>query len=336
MKRSNRKVNLNPDIFFDQHVMEKMSKKKYTSFQDNVDEFILEKGKNIYHQMFTPFGLWEFAGFTSKEILKMQYKDKELSEYQLESYKELEKDDFISTLKKQIQMKITKPLLIEKLKEKKKRESNYLNLRGKTYIENYENNVNSIYEDLVHHLLLDRISQVNISKFSLKDRERFVTLFTQIVMEEIICQRRIMGSFRLICKIHQEIKKGSVQKGELNKQSEVFNVIKQMTNITNRLKPIGDFVDCELVHLAFFGSKNHICHCYTTDEENLIKDRLIFYCIFINFFIWLFFEYTKLNGEPPSYIEKKYNKPEWRCGKIFILNKETGEKIKKNFCSENI
>ena len=316
-------------LFFDQNVMEKMSKKRHKSFQNNVDKLILEKDTKVYHQIFTPFGLWEFAGFSLKKALTIQYKGKKLGEYNFQSYEELHTDKFILDLEQQIRNKFTKSVLIEKLKTKKIKDIEYLSSGGRKYIEEYEKRIESIYEGLVHNLLLDRISQINTSRFSMESREKFINLLTRSAMEQIICQRRVIGAFRFICKLHQELKRRQAQSGELNEKPETSNVIEQMTNITNSLKPTGDLVDCELIHLAFFGSNNNICHCYTTDDGVLIKKRLEFYCVFMNFLIWLFFEYTKINNKPPFTIAQKYCKPEWRCGKVFILNKSTGEKITK-------
>ena len=43
----------------------------------------------------------------------------------------------------------------------------------------------------------------------------------------------------------------------------------------------------------------------------------------------MFFEYPKLNKTPFSQIAKNNKYPDWKCGKVFIVNRETGEKIKK-------
>ena len=79
-------------------------------------------------------------------------------------------------------------------------------------------------------------------------------------------------------------------------------------------------MDCELVHLAFFGSDDKYCYCYTTDDEETIEDRLILYCKSVDYFIKWYFDHEKFN---------QYKRPQWRCGKVFILDKNTGEKIKK-------
>ena len=99
-------------IFFDHCVMNKMSKNKYKSFQDNVNTLLKKGGDNI-QQKFTPFGSLEFARLTLKKILKIQYKGKLLKEYPFKSYKEFE-DEFTPFLKEQIQIKITKNYLKEK------------------------------------------------------------------------------------------------------------------------------------------------------------------------------------------------------------------------------
>lgn len=180
---------------------------------------------------------------------------------------------------------------------------------------------------MINSLFLDQLSQINISQLSLKDRDKFIILCMNKAME-IICQKQIMGSLRLISKIAPEIKITQDKTGEFS--GDCFDIDKQKRKIAKRLKPNRDFVDCELIHLAFFGANDNIFHCYTTDNETEIKQRLFFYCRYINFFIWFFFKYTKLNDMPPSFIARKYsNPPEWRYGTVFILDKKTGEKIKE-------
>ena len=305
--------------------MNNMSKNQYESFQDNVNGLVREEGDNI-QQKFTPFGLLEFAGLTLKQILKIQYKGKLLKEYPFKSYKEFE-DDFTPFLKEQIQIKITKNYLKEKLVEKQQRDLKYLNQRGISYIKKYTEIIDAIHDNLINSLFLDQLSQVNISQLSLKDRDKFIILCMNKAIE-IICQKQIMGSLRLISKIAPEIKITQDKTGEFS--GDCFNIDKQKRKIAEGLKPNRDFVDCELIHLAFFGANDNIFHCYTTDNETEIKERLFFYCRYINFFIWLFFKYTKLNDMPPSFIARKHsNPPEWRYGTVFILDKKTGEKIKE-------
>ena len=180
---------------------------------------------------------------------------------------------------------------------------------------------------MIHNLFLDRLSQINISQLSSEDKDKYIILCMNKIIE-IICQKRIMGSLRLICKIAPEIKIIQDKTGEFS--NNAFDIDEQKRKITERLKPNRDFVDCELIHLAFFGSNDNIFHCYTTDNETEIEERLFFYCKYINFFIWLFFEYTKINNKSPSFIAREYgNPPKWRYGKVFVLNKKTGEKIKE-------
>ena len=295
-----------PYIFFDQNVREKMSKKKYKSFQNNVNELAGQRT-----QRFTAFGLLEFAGLRKEEVFDIQYKDKKLSEYPFHSYEEICKS--ISNLKNLIYRKITKNFLKEKLKQKRTMDLEYLNREGLNYIDKYITSIETIYDGLIDNLFLDRLSQINISKLSPEDKKRIINKFAHDVVG-IICQKRNMGGFRLICKIFKE-KRGQIVEGETSKIIE-----KQIITICEKLKSSGDLMDCELVHLAFFGSNNKHCHCYTTDSEAIITSRLILYCKSIDYFIKWHFDCEKLNV---------YRRPEWRCGKVFILNKETGDKIKK-------
>ena len=309
-----------PSIFFDQNIMEKMSKKRYYSFQNNVHELVIKK-RHGFIQQYTPFGLLEFAGLNKQEIFDIQYQGRCISEYPFRLYKEVDHNNFIYILKEQICKKITKSFLKEKLEEKKKREFKYLNQRGLQYINQYVKCIDFMYDVLVDNLLLDRVSQVNTSKFLIKERQKFVALLFILVMD-IICNKNIMGSFRIICKLHQGLKNSQIKSsGGLRKKSIFFDTAKQMSKITEGLKTSGDLVDCELVHLAFFGFDNHHCHCYTTDSEKVVMNRLKLYCEFVNFLIYYFFDRKTIGYQ--------HNRPEWKCGKVFILDRDTGEKIKK-------
>lgn len=88
-------------------------------------------------------------------------------------------------------------------------------------------------------------------------------------------------------------------------------------------------MDCELIHLAFFGWKHDVCHIYTTDSEFTVTTRLKLYYCYIKFIIWFAFEYPKQSERLPLSQIPNNKCPEWKCGKVFILKERTGEKIKK-------
>ena len=304
---------INSYVFFDQCVRGKMSKKGYEPFQDNVNQLT---GKSI--QRLTAFGLLEFAGFTKLDIFDMEHKNKKLSKYLFHSYEEI--CEFIPSLKNRIYTKIPKHSLKRKLERKRDQEElEYLNEQGLKCINRYIEGVESIYEGLIDNLFLDRLSQINISKLSIEDKEKIIHKFIHDVIG-VICQKRNMGGFRLICKIFQE-RKGHIVEGTHSKTIET-----EILRICRELKPSGDLVDCELIHLAFFGSHDKHCHCYTTDNEETIEKRLILYCKSVDYFIRWYFEYEELNGI--------YHRPKWRCGEVFILNRDTGEKVKQISATE--
>ena len=320
-----------PYIFFDQNVMNKMSKNQYNSFQHNVKQLT---GNKI--QRLTPFGLLEFAGLKKSELFDIEHKGKKLAEYSFRSYKEVE--GFILHLKEKIKQKISKEFLMSKLQEKKKRESLYFNQQGNNLIDKYISALSKasdprsrdkhIYYSVIDNLFLDRVSQINISKLSAEDKKKFITGCIDLTMG-IFHQDLIMGSLRLVCRVFQEIRKDPEQKQLLKKNPHWRDTLLKDNKICENLKPSGDLVDCELIHLAFFGNKNNWFHCFTTDNEQVIMERLIFYCFCIKFYIRLFFDSTSYKGRPPADIVRQYTRPKWRCGKVFILDKETGEKIKK-------
>ena len=197
-----------PYIFFDQNVREKMSKKKYKSFQDNVDKLSRKRTQRL-----TAFGLLEFTGLRKEEIFDIKYKGKRFNKYLFCSYEEIFK--FIPILKRQLYKKIGKSFLKEKLEQKKDRDFQYLSEEGFNYINKYIGGIESLYNGLIDNLFLDRLSQINISKLSIKEKEKIINEFALIVIK-VICQRRNMGGFRLICKIFQEKKRGIVE-GEQSK-----------------------------------------------------------------------------------------------------------------------
>ncbi len=326
-----------PYVFFDQNVMERVYKNKpqYTTFQKNVKSLVTDKGKAT--QRLTPFGLLEFVGLKKTELFDIEHKGHKLAEYPFKSYQEVE--DFIPCLQQKIQNKIRREFLINKLQEKKQKDLPYLNDRGLALIDEYIASLNKspdpfsrdkhIYHSVIQNLFLDRISQVNISRLSHKYKQGIVTGFIESVIG-IINQQKIMGGLRLVCRIHQEMRKDPEQKQWVNNNSQSDNILKKGDAICEKLKPQGDLVDCELVHLAFFGLNDKHFHCYTTDNVDDIKERLDMYCFHIDFYIKLFFDDSvELPGRPPPKIVRQYKRPEWRCGKVFILNKETGKKITK-------
>ena len=92
-------------IFFDQNVMEKMSKKQYKLFQKNVNTLIPGKGEQ---QLLTPFSLLEFCGYNPKEVLDIRYKNERLNEYPFQSYDEFDNNNLIEYIKNQIHKKVIK------------------------------------------------------------------------------------------------------------------------------------------------------------------------------------------------------------------------------------
>ena len=305
-----------PYIYLDQNIRSKMSKKKFENFQNNVNPLI---GRTI--QRLTAFGLLEFAGLKKTELFDIPCKGQKLYEYQFQNYQEVLEYQHI--LKKQICEKITKNFLIETLEKKRKNDASYLTEKGFNYIDKYIEGIQgsetnpSMYEGLIDNLYLDRLSQINISKLCPEDKKQVIGLFLNTVVG-IVSQKRNLGSFRLICKIFKE-RKGNIVEG---KQGQ--NIEKQIIKICEKLKVKGDLMDCELIHLAFFGTNKKYCHCYTTDNEETINERLMLYCKSIDYFIDWYFNSSHIHLN-----NNVYNRPKWRYGKVFILDKHTGEKLKK-------
>ena len=271
------------------------------------------------------------------ELFDIEHKDRKLSEYPFRSYQEVE--DFIPCLQKKIQKKISKEFLIKKLKEKRQQDLPYLCEQGVALIDEYITLLREspdrpprerhIYNSVAKNLLFDRLSQVNISHLSNVDKKKLVTGFVDCAIG-VTNEQRAMGGLRLVCRIYQEMRKDSDQKQWVKDNPQSINTLKEGDVICEELKSKGDLVDCELIHLAFFGSNDKHCHCYTTDSKKTIQDRLEFYCFYIDFFIKLFFDKSvQLAGKPPPEIVNRYKRPEWRCGKVVILDEKTGAKITK-------
>ena len=304
-------------VFFDQDVMNKISKKGHKHFQDNVYQLTPKITNN---QILTPFSLLEFLGIQAKDTLHFNYKCKTFYEYKC-SYKEL--NELKNFLKEKIRAeeKIQKSFLIEKLLEKK--DSKHLNQTGKQCADGYINNIDFLYENLIHNLYLDCLSQINTSKFSLEEKDEFYVSFCTPLIIKHTFNKQTTGGFRMVKKTADHIRKETKRKRRQKGGLKNYKDLKEMCEILERLKlkPIGDLVDCELIHLAFFGK---YCSCYTTDKKDIIIERLKFYCEFICFIERYFYEY--LSKRPKSSPERK---PEWKPGKVFILDKKTGEKITK-------
>ena len=324
-------------IFFDQNVIERLSKKQHESFQNNVNRFL-----EIYEdpqQLLTPFSLLEFSGYNLKEVLNIQYEGRRLPEYPFQSYNEFDNNNLIEYIKKQTCKTITKPNLREKLEKKLSRESEYLNEKGVLFINDYIEKIDLMYEDLINNLFWDQLSQINTSRFSPEDKVKYIMLCTCFVLSSI-CKKTLIGSLRTVYKLYDELRKKPITE-QIKRNPKLYETQKEIPNILeNRsLKSKGDLVDCELPHLAFFGfnsrQKHDICHIYTTDSESTITNRMKLYCALVKNVISFIFDskhysdYIKHNDKCLWNDIENNRRPEWKFGKVFILNQETGEKIKE-------
>ena len=317
--------------FFDQNITAKMTKIDQASqeFQENVKHTFLKA--NI-KQAITPFSFLEFTGIQSKDLFnKIFFKGKKLSEY---TFKYDELKSVTSILKNQIKEQITKDFLRQEILNKKNRETLHLNEVGKKLINSYfQYYINDdFYNNLIHNLYLDRLSQLNTSNFSKEETDDFnkIHLYPSI-MRNICDKTRTLGAFRAIKKmdedICQKIKNQEIENINLNKDR------KKLKEILDKLKlsSNSDLVDCELIHLASFGYDGHYCHCYTTDKESIIRERLAFYFTGVLFLENWFYKYLptkkpEWNNYVSKYLPKE--RPDWKCGRIFILDKNTGKKNK--------
>ena len=314
-------------IFFDQNVMEKMSKKGHQAFQNNVDLLLKERAKNN-DLILTPFSLLEFSSCNQKDISDIRYRGVKFTEFPFSSYKNFSNQSMAKYLKDEIYKKVTKDFLKEKLEDKKIREKNHLNNKGFNFIDLYTEKIDLLYEDLINLLYLEQLSQINTSKFSTKDRDKYIDLCLEIVIDYAF-KKHSLGGFRTVLRLHKEWGKQPIpqkikEDPELSKRKKtILNIVEQ-----SKLKSKGDRLDCDIIHLAFFGGKDKPCHIYTTDDKNLITHRLNSYFVFMELIINYYFEHFQLKKNRKTFSEN-YEPPEWNCGKVFILNRETGEKIKK-------
>ena len=350
-------------LFFDQNVIERLLKKQNESFisivvknscfyrrektgklkqnkyKNNIDRLLQKKIHKDLQQLFTPFSLMEFSWLNRKKgrTLDIKYKNKNFNEYPFKDYQELSNEGR-KYLEKELRKKITSQSLKESLNEKKQENSKWLNEQGKYYIDKYIEKVDIMYDDLIINLVLDKISQVNISKFSNEDKIKFRNNFTCIFFERI-AKKQLIGSFRIVYILFDVARKLPVAGGQ---DSEFYKVEKEIPKILEnlKLKSKGDLIDCELPHLFFFGfkskQKHDACYIYTTDKEKDIIKRLKLYKCFIDGIMPLFYEEPFIfnnfikDNDPflYDYIKNK-NRPEWKFGEISFLNQETGEEIKK-------
>ncbi len=320
--------------FFDQNVMEKLSKKgkdgQNKAFQNNVGRLL-----ETQNQLLTSFALLEFAGCNSKKILDIQYKNKSLEDYLFQSAEELKKlPDY---LRDQLKNKIPKSYLIKKLEKKKEKDKLFLTVAGFDFIDHYIDyikNTDFMYESLIKLLLLDRLA---IVKLPTKDKDknyirgRFIDFLTYIVIKGI-CQEGMVNYrmiLELLCNQLRHVPSTQEDPPEINKTAKDLLQIYS----DQKLKKKGDLVDCEIIPLAFLGWRGSKCHIYTTDDENTIIKRLTLCCCYISSTIpfilnkGILSKYIKANDlKLFSQIEKS-ERPKLNFGKVFILDKKTGEKI---------
>ena len=320
MKKSNRII----FYFFDQNVLEKISKAKpeYKTFQENFKNAIMSKNGI---QALPPFSFLEFIGVQAKDILKISYKGKLLRDYPCR-YNEL--TEITSDIRRQLEEKVTKKFLHKKLLEKKRTVSDDLNETGNKIITAYDNNYlkdNISYQSLLYNLFLDRLSQINTSKFSYEEKTEFKQKhFYPSIMRNICDKTRTGGGFRAIKEMIEGVSQDIDDKETEKKVKKILQKLK--------LKSHADLADCELIRLACFGYDGHYCCCCTTDSENLIRQRLDFYCETICFIERFFYErLPKTSSYWKNYCEQFIPKqgPDWKCGKVIILDKNTGKKIVK-------
>ena len=308
-------------LFLDQNIMEKMSKKGHQAFQNNVNK-VSQEEKGYEGQLLTPFSLLEFSGCNPKYISDITYKNVNFTEFLFLSYKDCNNEDMAKDLKNEICKKITKGFLKETLENKKIREKNHLNKEGFRFIDLYIAKIDPFYNEIINYLCLEQISQINTSRFSKEDRCKYIGLLSRLVID-FACRKISFGSFRAVLKLHEELKKQPIPQ-KIKENPELFKMVKEIPNIIqqSKLKSKGDRVDCEIIHLALFGHENKSCHIYTSDNKKLITHRLYFYHVFMKFIIEYF--QPKENRKNSS---NNYKPPKWNYGKVFILNRETGEKI---------
>lgn len=314
-------------IFFDSNVMGPAIHKNHVLFQKNLSQLIPDKGSQ---QLLTPFSLYEFCGYNLEDF-NIQYKDKNLNKCLFRTFEEFDNDNLIEHIKNQICEQITKADLKDKLEKKKS--FNYTE-EGIRIIEGCIEKIDLMYDDLIQNLLFDRLSsQINIPKKEefTKARSKFIELCTVLVMSWI-CQKRIFGSFRMVNKLYSELGELPITEKENHKFLETNKKIPEIVEGLN-LESERELVDCELIHLAFFGWKHAVCHIYTCEREKIIKERLEKYCVFVNAIISfifndkIYYDYIANNDKLLFNDIRNNKRPEWKCGKIFILNQYTGEKV---------
>ena len=189
---------------------------------------------------------------------------------------------------------------------------------------------------MIKHLVVDRLAIIRLPPQD-KDNIRwrfFIAPLTYIVIKSI-CQGETVNFrviYKLYDKLYDKLRQSPSQKDtEFNKTNKA---IPQMLSDL-KLKEKGDLVDCDIIPLAFLGRHGSKCHIYTTDDENIITKRLKLCCCYISSIISLIFDegilsnYIKNNNSDLFSQIKKKEHPEFKFGKVFILDKKTGEKIKQ-------
>ena len=339
---------------FDQNVREKLSKKgnrgENNIFQDKMHQIVKKEG--MRDQLLTPCSVLEFAGCSKKEIFDIKYKGKKWGRdgYKFSSYKEFDDLRVMNHLKKKIEENIPKSSLEKKLKEKRLRESKYLTDQGLYFIDCYIKSLDPLYDSIIDSIVWDRLFEINTSALSNECRWKFINSLTSHIFLHIYKKGKDKGYFRMVYKIWEEVRKLDYKEEDIKEDPGAFEVHKKILNILGKayLKTKGDLVDCELIHLAFFGSyfgsyqkgAYHNCHIYTTDNKEHILQRLKIYCSYIKFIIEdvlnykVFLDDIKKKDIELYYKTKNNTLPEWKFGKVFILDKRTGKILETIFAKE--
>ena len=322
MKTEDEKTNTEIIHFFDQNISSKLSTNncRYDPFTKTV----LSKFHNENQQQFqTPSSIIEFCGINSQGILDIKYKGDFLRDHKFseEELTEIFETNYIET---ELKKKLPLEMLLSKLKEKQKN-IEYYSIFGKknikAIIEMLEG-ADGMYADIIQHLYFDRMSQLNLSSLSNKWKRTYVRDFNYQILNSVNLN---FSGFRLTIKaieiIKDYLKKNPYDKSDFVSQfTRIFKIIHPYFNqiCINYNK---DLVDCDIIVNAAFGFDNKIVHSYTTDSRDLIFNRLYVYFSYLHFLSLN--PWTSNSGIGKSI--PKIDFPTQRFGKIFILNKLTGD-----------
>ena len=262
----------------------------------HMSQHFLEKYYPKKYEAILPLAVLEYAGIQIKQNLFFEINPPPLSEsLDLQKIKEY--------FDSQIEEKLPKNSIEEKLRERLQHDNEYAKLFAKKCLDALSSD--GFYDLIVNQLSWDRFSQMkwinNNSKIDLRAIRRDIA-------------KLIIKHDHLYVLRHFKYFSENLPDFPLNENQKFLDIIKKI-----KLKPNMDIGDCELIHVAINGqssgdlSRRKPVDCYSGDNAKEIKRRLIA-CLYF---------YEILESAP---VDSNYQFDSTYCSNIYIIDERGQQK----------